>query len=386
MTTEALDRAIDGIGPDLIEEAARCADAPVRRHPHARFAAAAAAIVFCTVIVLWTAARTPRVVSDPAPESGRIGGGAQYGGDPLYGIASAPAQPDGAPAVRGTPFTEEEITSLIEENKEIIACTLSAEYNRFGEEVQICTQGYCHVMLGEESCVDLDYITLPVCMAQRIVGSVEVFRHNGELLYTISAGGDRWDRINEALAYADRIAFVFAGALSEAAVAPDDTLFEITQDAAARIPASYALLATEYNTFSRSVLRDESRCIRATAADASAPSDGNAARKAGVPGVTLIGTLQEQMGKEPLRATDEEAAILIEMLRAIVPEPVEAPDPMQILIGGGYILEIEGEAACILLGGRYLQIGGNYYYDAAGVSDALMAQIGRILYAHYGEP
>lgn len=102
--------------------------------------------------------------------------------------------------------------------------------------------------------------------------------------------------------------------------------------------------------------------------------------------VSLIGTLQEQMGKQPLCVSKEESEMFINMLNEIDLEPVDSTDPASIPIGGGYIMEIEGEERYILLGGRYLQIGDKYYYDANNKSDALSGKIGAVLYSYYGEP
>ena len=107
---------------------------------------------------------------------------------------------------------------------------------------------------------------------------------------------------------------------------------------------------------------------------------------AGDGNVSLIGTLQEEMGKEPLRVSKEESQMLIGMLNEIQLQPVDSPDPASIPIGGGYIMTIESGERYILLGGRYLQIGDKYYYDANNKSDALSSKIGSVLYGYYGEP
>lgn len=107
---------------------------------------------------------------------------------------------------------------------------------------------------------------------------------------------------------------------------------------------------------------------------------------AGDGNVSLIGTLQEEMGKEPLRVSKEESQMLIGMLNEIQLQPVDSPDPASIPIGGGYIMTIESGERYILLGGRYLQIGDKYYYDANNKSDALSSKIGSVLYSYFGEP
>lgn len=100
---------------------------------------------------------------------------------------------------------------------------------------------------------------------------------------------------------------------------------------------------------------------------------------AGDGNVLLNGTLEEQMGRKSVRVSKEEAEMLINMLNEIELVPVDYPDPASIPYGGGFIMDIEGNERYILLGGRYLQIGDNYYYDANNRSDALSATIGSIL-------
>ncbi len=100
---------------------------------------------------------------------------------------------------------------------------------------------------------------------------------------------------------------------------------------------------------------------------------------AGDGNVLLNGTLEEQMGRQSVRVSKEEAEKLINMLNEIELEPVDYPDPASIPYGGGFIMDIEGNERYILLGGRYLQIGDKYYYDANNKSEALSAAIGYIL-------
>lgn len=99
---------------------------------------------------------------------------------------------------------------------------------------------------------------------------------------------------------------------------------------------------------------------------------------AGDGNVLLNGTLEEQMGRQSVRVSKDEAEKLINMLNQIELEPVDYPDPASIPYGGGFIMDIEGDERCILLGGRYLQIGDKYFYDVNNKSEALSAAIGYI--------
>lgn len=428
MTVEMFDNAVNGINAEIIEECAYIDIKP--RHRLAakmKYASIAAAFVLCVCTGIFAATRLldNHISSPNALDSCE---------NPIecnsYGanISDLDISCDGGLTITGTGFTDEEIYSLVENNKEIIAANVSGEYDCFGSEIQIYTKGYCHAVLGEKNYVHLDYLTLPVCVDNRIAANLEVFKANGELLYTLNAGGDKWDIINEALEYDDEIAFVFfVGYTSEAAVAPDNTIFEITCDSEGTLTAEYDLIAAEYNTFSRSVLYDSNSYITIVSENnyditspvaeettirentqteeisetpidsddsvhddnnetvtydpispnASGDSDGN---------VLLIAALMSQMGNTPLRVSKDESALLIQMLNEIEMEPVDYPDPMNIPFGGGYIMEIEGEEKYELLGGGYIKIGDSYYYDNNGKSDELSAKIGNVLYGCYGEP
>lgn len=258
MTVEMFNNAINGINAEIIEE---CAYIDIKsRHRLAakvRYASIAAAFVLCVCAGVFAATyfsgiSSPNAIADEYDLGRNI-----YGA----GISDLDISCDGKLSITGTGFTDEEIYSLVENNKEIVAANVSGEYDCFGSEIQIYTKGYCHAVLGEKNYVHLDYLTLPVCVDNRIVANLEVYKANGELLYTLNVGGDKWDIINEALEYDDEIAFVFAGYTSEAAIAPDNTIFEITYDSKGTLTAGYDLIATEYNTFSRSVLYDSNNYI-----------------------------------------------------------------------------------------------------------------------------
>lgn len=247
MTIEMFNNALNGIHADLIEEAAHITAVP-KRKPLFKIMPVAAALALCAAVGAFAASHIK--LSDIGNNSNI------YGGATKETDNSA-----GTPAIKGNAYTDDEIISLIENNKEIIALNVSAEYNKFGKEIQIFTKGYYHAVLGEVNCVDLDYLTLPVCIDSQIVANIEVFRYNDEINYTLNAGGDKWSIINDALNYSDNIAFVFGNSASEIAIAPDNTVFEITHNAISTLTAGYDILATEYNTFSYSIISDSKDCI-----------------------------------------------------------------------------------------------------------------------------
>lgn len=425
MTVEMFDNAINGISAELIEECAYIDIKPRRRlTAGTRYASIAAAFVLCVCAGVFAAVHlsgisSPTTIGDECDHDCNIYGAGED-------VSDLDISCDGKLAIIGAGFTDEDIYSLVESNKEIIAANVSGEYDCFGSSIQIYTKGYHHAVLGEKNYVHLDYLTLPVCIDNRIVANLEVFKADGELLYTLNVGGDKWDIINEALEYGDEIAFVFAGYTCEAAVAPDNTIFEITYDSKGTLTAGYDLIATEYNTFSRSALYDSNNYITAvidsysydtaapSAEETTIPKNTQTEESSEIPidsnntvrydnnetftydpaspnvsddgNVLLIASLMSQMGKTPLRVSKYESELLIQMLNEIEMQPIDYPDPMNIPFGGGYIMEIEGEEIYELLGGRYIKIGGSYYYDNNGKSEELSAKIGDVLYGYYGEP
>lgn len=256
MNIDSIDRAINGICPEFIEEAAYIDSAYAKKNTY-KLVAVAAAFALC---VAGGSFGISHISKSSTSEMPNISENELYGGND-FSVTTQISKPE----IKGTPFTNDEITAFIEENKEHIACTVSAEYQIFGEEIQLFTKGYYHAVIRETNCIDLDYLTLPICVDNKIIANLELSRYNGEKIYTINAGGDKWAIMNEALEYSDDIAFVFGGSANEAAIAPDNKIFEITPYAGSFVTAGYDLLATEYNTFSQSLLLNENNYITVVA-------------------------------------------------------------------------------------------------------------------------
>ena len=198
-----------------------------------------------------TVTTPPPSTDQPAPETATEPDGGYSGGAP-----TPSAYAETAPTVRGTGYTATEIAAVLEREGFAIAQMAAAETGCAAGDVRILTEGYCHTSLGEENVVDLDYLILPVCVGDRMVASVDLFRADGEIHYSVSAGGPRWDNLNRALAYGE-VAFAYAG-YGELAVAADGTVFEITAgvaQAVAGIDGLYARVASPHTVFSLSKLQ-----------------------------------------------------------------------------------------------------------------------------------
>ena len=194
--------------------------------------------------------------TDPSTEKREIATEKADDGGYSGGVTTPAAYAETTSVVRGTGYTAEEIAELLRRDGYGIAQAAAAETSCSVGDVRILTSGYCHTSLGTENVVDLDYLTLPVCVGDRVIASVDLFRVDGEVHYSVSAGGPRWNDLNLALAYGE-VAFVYAG-YGELAVAADGTVFDITADASqsvAQIEDLYALACSPYTVFSLSALQ-----------------------------------------------------------------------------------------------------------------------------------
>ena len=201
---------------------------------------------------------TPEIAVPP-DGSGQLSG--QLPGEETFGGPPTPTQWSAdPPVIRGAGCTEEEIAALLRRDGYAVKQTVSSETGFAPDDVTICAEGWRHTVLGEQNIVDLDYLTLPVCAGDRVVASVDLFRADGELHYSVSAGGPRWDNLNRALAYGD-VAFVYAG-VGELAVAADGTVFEITVGASEIVAGQsglYRRAAVPQTVFSLSRLQNAER-------------------------------------------------------------------------------------------------------------------------------
>lgn len=167
------------------------------------------------------------------------------GGDLDFVINNSPV------SVIGTGYTLDEVTELISNDKQIIGMTVATETGYFGEELRIYLDGFSVVSLGTENVLDRDYVSLPICKGAKVIGFVDLFKVDDEIHYSISAGGNSWDAINEALQYGE-VAFAYLG-FGEVAVAEDNRVFEITEGISNLLPADtdlYSIIHTDMNTYS----------------------------------------------------------------------------------------------------------------------------------------
>jgi len=162
----------------------------------------------------------------------------------------------------GTGFSKQEILKVIEANKESIISIVEDEYSLTNAKIFIYTKGYRHITCGEKFAINLDSITLPILVNNKILANIEIVRSADETVFTINFGGDRWNKYNAILTENPKSELVFAflgNTASEVIVLSDNSVIGITQDADIYLDKNvkwYSKLKTPYNTLTSEDLYD----------------------------------------------------------------------------------------------------------------------------------
>ena len=230
-------------------------------------AAAAAALMIGVGAYAFLKASSPKTTpkTDMPNKAASCGGtdGMEAGGAVTGGAIVS----DKAVTVTGTAPAPEEIRALVEREKNMIAAYVRTEYREPLGELRIATVGYSHLRTPDNT-VALDYIDLPVFSGSKVVASVTLYTVEGELFYSIAAGGSGWERISAVLnKYPnDKICFVYAGQYMEVMIAPDNSVYPVGEgydDPFAGEDAPYEKYASQYNCFSLSEIFDSKAYVSA---------------------------------------------------------------------------------------------------------------------------
>ncbi len=255
MRNNILNSAINLVDDDLVS-AAYSAPKNKRSTPLYRYIAVAAvlAVVLIGVAVGIKGTSKPQIETTTNPNS-------QFGGESNLGKIS-----DGEIVYENSPYADNQIKEFVEKNKELIAGNIALEYQIFDKPIKIATKGYSHVYLGETNKLILDNLTLPIMIDDKIVGSVCLFKSNGELKFTTAAHGDTWERLTNALKEnADtELAFFYVGLYKEIAITPDNKIYQILSSLTLPLEENtdyYNKFKTEYNIYSWKILNDENNYI-----------------------------------------------------------------------------------------------------------------------------
>lgn len=268
MTKEILASAIGEIDLKLIDDAVKTDKKNNIKFFKAEYAVVAAVFVLVIGAAIFFLGRSPKisgssieqgfgentlsVQSDLFDESKDCGGNQK-------GILT-PAE------VTGNGYTDEQLRSYVEENKNTVMQIVIAEYGEITGELRIYTKGYCHASMGEKNIVDRNYVTLPVTLDGKIIATMEIYTVDGVILDSLNIGGDTWDKRNRVFEENPQgdIVFAWYGEMFETAVNEDNKIYTFAPEGDNSLQSSedwYSLLKTEYNTFSAEDFNDPDNYI-----------------------------------------------------------------------------------------------------------------------------
>lgn len=365
------------------------------------FAKRAACFVIAIFLALTTAtlgvvggAHLFRIISSPPIE----------GGETLNAISLAPV------TVSGLAFTEAQIKKVVEDSKENIAFLLQAEpdFNKDIHEIQISLDGYSHVNAGaNKNMLDLDYLTLPICVNGEIIASLRLFRSEGAIQWTLLTGGRNWATVNQAFLENpnENLVFIFTNNSTEVILAPNNRMYCVNgnlKDLSFKEGVDYYHhFETEYNAFSKEKLMDASKLVTVSLSELNVEETKQnsetenqtmeqtdmkenyksfAAPNVGTPTLVQYSNgYMVMMGKEWLACSAKQQNEYLKSIKNFQLEPV---DEYAIPTGGGWHIKLtyaEGEYLIYeMFGDSHVCItkpDGTYamFYEATGKADSLMS-------------
>ncbi len=184
-----------------------------------------------------------------------------------YGGAESEKISNGDIVVSGIAFTYDEIIEYLEKYKYDIVGAIAAEYSDFDSEYSISTKGYYHISLGETNTLDLNVITLPISVNGKIVASVTLMKNGEEIIQSISARGEGFDRLNKVLNdnKETEFAFFFVDGMTEIAISPTNEIFIIKGKTSISLGDNidfYGKYKTDKNVFSYKLLINDDNCLK----------------------------------------------------------------------------------------------------------------------------
>ena len=256
MTYKALSEALDNIDDSLISEAAVYRR---RRSVPIFIAAAAAVFLIVSYFVSGTTGTEETIIAADEADGGYDGvSGAAGCGDEGGEFSTAEIQ------TTGEPFTEKEISEFFDTHKEIILYSLIPEYTSLNE-IMISKKGFCPVFAQTEAnTMRLDFETFPVIADGKIIAFADMARYNGEITFSLSYGGESWDRINASIEANPGEALAMVGhGYGMCAISPDNEVYEFYDTQTDYTPGFdlYSVYATEYSTYNLSEILESNDFI-----------------------------------------------------------------------------------------------------------------------------
>lgn len=250
MNKKYINEALGNVGTDDLNEALSYRKRGIGIRMFTALAAALAVMIGAGVYLY---SQNTKVQTSPSADISEYDGGSSTlitGGVD----SNASLFPKGEFTRTGSAFTDEEIASLLDREKSIIANYVASETKDLGGELRISQKGYCYVQAYGNT-IALDSMTLPVFTADnRIVGEVQLFRVDGEVHYSVAAGGPSWDRLTDIIAehQGEKLAFVYVGSLIVDVIAPDNTVYPRLENSATGldgVTSAFDDYAKQENTF-----------------------------------------------------------------------------------------------------------------------------------------
>lgn len=186
-----------------------------------------------------------------------------------YGGAESEKISNGDIVVSGIAFTYDEIIEYLEKYKYDIVGAIAAEYSDFDSEYSISTKGYYHISLGETNTLDLNVITLPISVNGKIVASVTLMKNGEEIIQSISARGEGFDRLNKVLNdnKETELSFFFVNGMTEIAISPTNDIYIIKGKDTVNLDKKvdyYGKYKTDKNVFSYDTLTNDNYYLMVT--------------------------------------------------------------------------------------------------------------------------
>lgn len=259
MINNILNEAINSIDDDLISNA-HSNNSSKKSYKKYLAIAAVFTVVIMAVVVGSKSFEKPIVFSEKTETTTD---GLYYGGAESEKISNSDI------VVSGTAFSDDEIIEHLEKYKYDIVGAIAAEYSDFDSEYSISTKGYYHISLGETNTLDLNVITLPISVNSKIVASVTLIKNGEEIIQSISARGEGFDRLNKVLNdnKENEFAFFFVDGMTEIAISPTNDIYIIKGKDTVNLDNKvdyYGKYKTDKNVFSYDALTNDNYYLKVT--------------------------------------------------------------------------------------------------------------------------
>ncbi len=256
MTVQTLDKAICLIDDDLLNDI-YVIPVSKRNNKTKYLSVAAGLILVLSVILAFIKSNNKPYIETTETSSLNYFGGVE---DESVSIGT------GDIIFRGEAFCNDELAEYIEKNKYDFVGAIACEYETFDQEYRILKKGYYHVTLGEKIYLDLNIVTVPICVGDEIVGDVTVIKKDGEISYSIATRSNGYKNLNKAFKEnkGSELAFFYVNNFTETIIAESGSVYVLRSGISVGLDENidyYKKYKTKYNAFSYEMLTDPNNYI-----------------------------------------------------------------------------------------------------------------------------